>query len=297
MRWNPVLFSITAAFAVGMADDLAKLPVQATEVMVAGSSDDRKLAEARDNFDRAVATACRELDERDAPALLTTAGAWGDWIVSVLQVAAARTERDDFERTGYETQRGNLQEELVKEQRTFAHHTDEAQRLIALIESGKPVPDDQRAIVIIQLQRSSLHVEQAQTALSVYEKYYGPRQRRQLTNEVNRAEKEAIEAWARYQAQITRLRHKLEALVRLQKSEWTLADHLVRELKAHTMKLATSNGSVVVPLGNASRRNTQPLDFKQNREAVFADLTQFSRNLSRWYVVSSALKASLLTTP
>ncbi len=295
MQWLPGMFSITVALASFMADDPVKLPAQAMRSKVPSNPGDREFGEARDRFDRAITTAHLELNERDAPAFTATVAAWGAWVAAALRAEAARTERDDYERTGYQARRGAFQEELVDKRRIYAQNKADAKRMVALIKSGEPVQDERRDLLVIDFQKSIFDVEQAETDLSLFERYIGPRQRQQLIDELERTSKEVASARSGYQAQRERLRRKMFALLQLQSSGSEWAGRLLGVLKIHAARLAPFNGPPGTPLDGPAGRSPQLADVMQgHRDAVLADVSQVFRTLARWHETNSALMTSLM---
>ena len=295
MRWSLSGFSITAAFALFIAVGMAKSSAQSVDDARPIRSEGPRSGDARGRFERAIAAAHREIEERGAPALTASIVGWASWIFAALRVEAARAERDDYERSGYNSRRGALEDDLADKRRVFGQFKTQAEEMFALFKSGKTIPDEQRIILRLRLDRSLVELQTAETELLVFERYHGPLRRRQLAEEVARATGELSAAQARNQRRRDRLRRKLGVLGQSLSGGPAWIGRLLSDLKVHATEIAPPDGPAKGRADDqAGQIPRQAGAVQARRSAVIADVSQIVLASARWLAATSNLARSLL---
>lgn len=240
-------------------------------LIAAGSarSEDPKPGDLRERFDRAVAGARRELGDEGPPALVATVASRAMCDYEALCLAAARTRRDEYVRSGYDTRIRELRAHIGEAQheieqfkdRLFNHFAAEAERKTAPSRAEQNAIDRRWTVLALEYSKAKFHMEKADTELHIFDTYLGPKHRNELDEQVTRAFERSSRAEAAHLGSLKLLRRKLDVLGQL--------------------------GSV----------GADAMSRQARRDAPKADLPRAARASAEWLMATSALARSLVAGP
>jgi hypothetical protein len=237
----------------------------------------------------------RELEDREAPALVAAFVSRVVWVHAALRAEAALTERNAYEQSGYDSQRQALQDDLDAKNRTYARLKAEMERVFELAKSGKRITNEERAVLGIQYNMLTLAMEQSESKMIVFERHDAPLRRQQLADQLKRVSDELSKAVSSYQGLRARLQRKINILEQLLSSGSAWMGRLLDNLKTHASTAVRPGGLVKgQPDGRAGRTPQQLIAVEARHSIVKADVSQIVLDSARWFATASSLAKSLL---